>query len=94
GYGSTIAFLEALSVAYADGSFGFLSEQNSSEERTTHLLKLLSPYLNVIQSRCPQVKKNSCGYRLDAVLNDRGFYPHKQFAGSEGTLGLVTSGLK
>lgn len=28
---------------------------------------------------------------MDAVLNDKGFYPHKVFAGSEGTLGLVTS---
>lgn len=91
GYGSTIDFLEAVSVVYADGSYGFLSEQNSCEERTTHLLKLLSPYLDVIQSGYPQVKKNSCGYRLDAVLNDRGFCPHKLFAGSEGTLGLVTS---
>jgi FAD/FMN-containing dehydrogenase len=45
----------------------------------------------VIQSRYPQVKKKTYGYRLDAVLNDRGFYPHKLFAGSEGTLILVTS---
>src|SRR5439155_25451604 len=35
--------------------------------------------------------KNSCGYRLDAVLSGSGFRPHKVFAGSEGTLGLVTS---
>ncbi|HET7147890.1 MAG TPA: FAD-binding oxidoreductase [Candidatus Nitrosopolaris sp.] len=91
GYGSTIDFLEAVNVVYADGSFGFLSEKNSCEEKTTHLRELLSPHLNVIQRGYPQVTKNSCGYRLDAVLNDRGFYPHKLLAGSEGTLGLVTS---
>jgi glycolate oxidase len=90
-YGSTINFLEAVNVVYADGSFGYLSEMKSHEERTAKLLKLLSPYTNLIQSGYPQVKKNSCGYRLDAVLNDEGFYPHKVFAGSEGTLGLVTS---
>ena len=91
GYGSTIDFLEAVSVVYADGSCGFLSEKSSCEERTIRLLKLLSPYVNVIQIGYPQVKKNSCGYRLDAVLSDSGFRPHKVFAGSEGTLGLVTS---
>jgi glycolate oxidase len=90
-YGSTINYLEAVNVVYADGSFGYLSEMKSYEERTAKLLKLLSPYVNLIQSGYPQVKKNSCGYRLDAVLNDKGFYPHKVFAGSEGTLGLVTS---
>jgi glycolate oxidase len=91
GYGSTIDFLEAVSVVYADGSCGYLSEKNSCEDRTLNLLKLLSPYVNVIQSGYPQVKKNSCGYRLDAVLSESGFRPHKVFAGSEGTLGLVTS---
>jgi FAD/FMN-containing dehydrogenase len=37
------------------------------------------------------VTKNSCGYRLDAVINDKKFYPQKIFASSEGTLGIVTS---
>jgi glycolate oxidase len=91
GYGSTINFLEGVNVVYADGSYGYLSEIKSYDERTTSLLKLISPFVNLIQSGYPQVKKNSCGYRLDAVLNDKGFYPHKVFAGSEGTLGLVTS---
>jgi FAD/FMN-containing dehydrogenase len=76
-YGSTINFLEAVNVVYADGSFGCLSDVKSEEERTIGLLRLLSPYVNLIQSGYPQVKKNSCGYRLDAVVNDKGFYPHK-----------------
>jgi glycolate oxidase len=90
-FGSTINFLEAVNVVYADGSFGYLTGIKSYEERTARLLKLLSTHVNLIQSGFPHVKKNSCGYRLDAVLNDKGFYPHKVFAGSEGTLGLVTS---
>jgi FAD/FMN-containing dehydrogenase len=36
------------------------------------------------------VSKNSCGYRLDAVLADN-FNPQKVFAASEGTLGVMTS---
>jgi FAD/FMN-containing dehydrogenase len=36
------------------------------------------------------VTKNSCGYRLDAVIADR-FNPQKIFAASEGTLGVMTS---
>ena len=57
----------------------------------TNLLRLLSPYLDIIQSRYPKVTKNSCGYRLDAVLNNQGFAPQKIFAASEGTLGVLTS---
>jgi FAD/FMN-containing dehydrogenase len=37
------------------------------------------------------VSKNSCGYRLDAVIDDHIFSPQKIFAASEGTLGTVTS---
>ena len=52
----------------------------------TNLLRLLSPYLDIIQSRYPKVTKNSCGYRLDAVLNNQGFAPQKIFAASEGNI--------
>jgi FAD/FMN-containing dehydrogenase len=37
------------------------------------------------------VSKNSCGYRLDAVIGQNKFQPQKMFAASEGTLGIVTS---
>src|SRR3712207_7172875 len=39
----------------------------------------LFPYTTLFRS------KNSCGYRLDAVISDQGFSPHKIFAASEGT---------
>jgi FAD/FMN-containing dehydrogenase len=51
----------------------------------------LSPYANLIQERYPKVSKNSCGYRLDAVINSQKLAPQKIFAASEGTLGIVTS---
>jgi FAD/FMN-containing dehydrogenase len=37
------------------------------------------------------VSKNSCGYRLDALIDGDYFSPQKVFAASEGTLGIVTS---
>lgn len=37
----------------------------------------------------PKVSKNSCGYRIDRVLSEKDL--HKLIAGSEGTLGIITS---
>ena len=55
------------------------------------MLRLLSAHRDIIEKGYPRVTKNSCGYRLDKVINDNAFYPHKIFAASEGTLGIVTS---
>ncbi|MBA3750757.1 MAG: FAD-binding oxidoreductase, partial [Nitrosopumilus sp.] len=92
GYGSTIDFLQEINVVYSDGTTGYVNSNNKSDDfKMSNLLKLLSPYIDFIQSRYPKVTKNSCGYRLDAVINDQGFSPHKIFAASEGTLGILTS---
>src|ERR687887_1194062 len=98
GYGSTIEFLDMANVVYSDGSFGSISSSNTSssdkesdDEKIAKLYRLLSPHINLIQKQYPKVTKNSCGYRLDAVINNEKFYPHKIFAASEGTLGIVTS---
>jgi glycolate dehydrogenase FAD-linked subunit len=92
GYGSTIDFLQEVRVIYSDGTHGYVNGNNKSDDfMMTNLLRLLSPYLDIIQSRYPKVTKNSCGYRLDAVLNHQGFAPQKIFAASEGTLGVLTS---
>ncbi|HKR57907.1 MAG TPA: FAD-binding oxidoreductase [Candidatus Nitrosopolaris sp.] len=90
-YGSTIDFIEGLGVVYANGSYHYISDKYSDEDKTIKLLKQLSQHEKVIRVGFPQVRKNSCGYRLDAVISDEGFCPHKLFAGSEGTLGYVTS---
>lgn len=89
GYGNTIDFLEAVRVVYADGEPGFASTKRF-DDRMKKLRKLLSPHANAIRDGYPKVNKNSCGYRLDAVVSDK-FMPHKVFAASEGTLGIVTS---
>ncbi len=92
GYGSTIDFLQEVGVVYSDGNTCRVNgNDNSHDFRMKNLLGLLSPYLDTIQSRYPKVTKNSCGYRLDAVMSNQGFLPHKIFAASEGTLGILTS---
>ena len=93
GYGSTIEFLDMVNVVYSDGSFGCVSNSSTSsdDEKISKLYRLLSPHIELIQKQYPKVTKNSCGYRLDAVISNEKFYPHKIFAASEGTLGIVTS---
>ena len=89
GYGNTIDFLDAINVVYANGEPGFASGAKF-DERLGKLGRLLSPHGDDIKNVYPTVNKNSCGYRLDAVMSDK-FMPHKIFAASEGTLGIVTS---
>lgn len=93
GYGSTIEFLDMVNVVYSDGSFGCVSNSSTSsdDEKISKLYRLLSPHIELIQKQYPKVTKNSCGYRLDAIISNEKFYPHKIFAASEGTLGIVTS---
>ena len=91
GYGSTIDFIEEINVVYSDGSFGYIRGNNEFDDKIAIFLRLLSPYANLIHERYPKVTKNSCGYRLDAVINSQNLAPQKIFAASEGTLGIVTS---
>ncbi|MCI0563302.1 MAG: FAD-binding oxidoreductase [Nitrososphaera sp.] len=89
GYGNTIDFLEEVKVVYADGTTGIAST-SSQDKRIARLRDLLDPHIPTIEHSYPLVKKNSCGYRLDAVISRDGFLPHKIFAASEGTLAVVT----
>jgi FAD/FMN-containing dehydrogenase len=90
GFGNTIDFVEALDIIYADGAAGFASDARH-DGRLAKLKRLIGPSTGVITDAYPKVSKNSCGYRLDAVLQDGFFSPQKVFAASEGTLGLITS---
>jgi glycolate oxidase len=101
GYGNTIDFLQQIRVVYSDGSSGLLGPQRRSTTEAfgndangrlmKSLLLLLSNHSESIKKQYPRVTKNSCGYRLDAVINDHSFSPQKIFAASEGTLGVMTS---
>jgi glycolate oxidase len=89
GYGSTISFLEEINVVYANGQLGFASP-SKYDDKMKKLGELLLPQVHKIRNYYPSVSKNSCGYRLDAVVADN-FNPQKVFAASEGTLGVMTS---
>jgi FAD/FMN-containing dehydrogenase len=89
GYGSTISFLQEIKVVYADGKLGFASAAKY-DDRMKKLGELLALHIREIRNRYPSVTKNSCGYRLDAVIDDK-FNPQKVFAASEGTLGVITA---
>lgn len=90
GYGNTIDFIEEVNVVYSDGKVGFASD-NKFDDYIKKLHELVMPFAGVIRNGYPKVSKNSCGYRLDAVIAQGKFHPHKMFAASEGTLGIVTS---
>jgi glycolate oxidase len=89
GYGSTISFLQEIKLVYSDGKLGFASP-SKYDDRMKKLGELLSLHIQEIKRRYPKVSKNSCGYRVDAVIGNN-FNPEKIVAASEGTLGLVTS---
>ncbi|MEM2139625.1 FAD-binding oxidoreductase [Nitrososphaera sp.] len=89
GYGNTIDFVDAVDLVYADGSAGHASAAGC-DGRMASLKSLLAKHSDLVRNGYPKVSKNSCGYRLDAVMRDR-FQPHKVLAASEGTLALVTS---
>lgn len=90
GYGNTIDFLEQTNIVYSDGNKGFASADRF-DNRMEQLYHLLEPYVGEIRSGYPRVSKNSCGFRLDAVIGGETFQPHKVFVASEGTLGVFTS---
>jgi len=52
-------------------------------------IKIKSKIPGFAKKRFPQVTKNSCGYRIDTIKTDKDI--HKILAGSEGTLGIITS---
>lgn len=89
GYGNTIDFLEEVKTVYADGTFGH-SAKGNCDQKMLQLRELLLSNLSSIQNGFPRVSKNSCGYRLDAVMKGGDFHSQKVFAASEGTLGIVT----
>jgi glycolate oxidase len=100
-YGNTIDFLKEIRVTYSDGSSGLLGDikrtavgelgNDANGRLMKSLFELLCDHSVAIKEHYPQVSKNSCGYRLDALINDEYFSPQKIFAASEGTLGIVTS---
>src|ERR687895_1603026 len=78
GYGRTISFLEEINLVYSDGKLGFASS-TKCDDKMEKLRELLSLHIHKIKHRYPKVSKNSCGYRLDAVIANT-FNPQKVIA--------------
>jgi len=102
-YGSTIDYVLSLDVVLSNG--GLIHARpltiGSDEWKNTvnsdsieaklygTLLDMLQSNKELIASRFPKVRKNSCGYRLDRVLRDGILDLSKIFVATEGTLGVV-----
>ena len=82
-YGSIIDNLLQVKIVLANGKIITLPDNKNIGKNILSLIK------NTDLKNIPQVSKNSCGYRIDAVknLNDT----QKIIAGSEGTLGIIVS---
>lgn len=103
-YGSTIDYVQELTVILADGTEARMrtwapeaigGQEWASEPAAGTLEKvgrLLQENKEAIQEKFASfVDKNCCGYRLDKVFQPDGLNFSKLFSASEGTLGLITS---
>lgn len=82
-YGSTIDNLLEVTMVTAGGKVLKLPSKTDLAKYVSNLAKMLD------RSSFPQVTKNSCGYRLDAVNSIS--ETQKIVAASEGTLGIIVS---
>jgi FAD/FMN-containing dehydrogenase len=82
-YGSMIENL--LSVTFVTGK-GKIIRLPSKTKLAHSILKLAH---SIDRKKFPKISKNSCGYRLDSILNQND--SHKIIAASEGTLGIIVS---
>ena len=81
-YGSIIDNLIEIRLVNSFGKIIKLPGKHDSK-------KIISIIPFKIAESFPKVSKNSCGYRIDKVHSEKD--THKIIAGSEGTLGIVTS---
>ncbi len=94
-YGSTVDFVSALKVVLPEEGLKAiapirLEEALHGDTTTRKVAGLLVENRQDIEDERPRVTKNSSGYRLEKVVHDGLFDLPKLFAGSEGTLGVLT----
>ncbi len=91
--GATGDNIISMEVIYADGTLHTLTEKeiNSVVEREEQeLLTLAQSSGQKLRSVHSRINKSAAGYRFDKVLKDNTFSAVPLFAGSQGTLGIVT----
>jgi glycolate dehydrogenase FAD-linked subunit len=94
-YGSTIDYVEELRAVFpGTGATPLkpltIEDALSGDPRTRKVASLLVENQRVISEEKRKVTKNSSGYRLERVVHDGIVDIPKLFAGSEGTLGILT----
>lgn len=89
GYGSILEYLQRIELVYSDGSDGF-AEGRDCDPRLRKTLSSFFSSSDEFLTSYPDVSKNSCGYRLDAVFAPV-FKSQNIFAASEGTLAVFDS---
>ena len=94
-YGSTVDHVVGLRVVDSAGRARVLKglgpeEALSADPETRRATSLILENREAIARESPRVSKNSSGYRLEKVLHDGLVDLSKLFAGSEGTLGVIT----
>lgn len=103
-YGKTEKYVKSLDVVLSDGNLYALCPLNESElkgklglnnfegQLYRDIYKLISENYEIIKKARPKVSKNSAGYNLWDVWEEKNkiFDLTKLFVGSQGTLGLVT----
>ncbi len=91
GYGSIMNYLIGVKTVYSGGQFGFAYDNGPHDSTVNKAMSIISNNLDLIQRAYPKVSKNSCGYRLDSIIEKNLTHPQRIFCASEGTLGIVTT---
>ena len=90
-YGPTADHVESLTVVTSDGELETVEGPAGGFERLRPALQdLIAPHRAEILRRFPRVKKNSSGYNLPGLISSNPFDLRRLFAGSEGTLTIIT----
>ncbi|MCE2614542.1 MAG: FAD-binding oxidoreductase [Nitrosopumilus sp. (ex Thoosa mismalolli)] len=82
-YGSVIENVLELTIVDGNGRIVKLPENKKISKKIFEITK------NIDTKSFPNVSKNSSGYRIDAIKNEKD--THKIILGSEGTLGIILS---
>jgi len=94
-YGNVADYIADAQVVFSDGTVTTLSQiaDTAYEQLPANLKRLFKLYeadASKIQKAYPATRFNTSGYNLRKLVRNRKLHLHHLFAGSEGTLGIVT----